>query len=96
MARSISSGLQTQVANDANKIVFLVRNKSINIFRVTTHYKDVTYDSNSYQAGGDFVGVSIALETGEAKVEQIEITLSNVTSTIRNLIEAGNYTNVYC
>jgi len=94
MARSISAGLQTQVANDANKIAFLLEFNFSTPFRVTNFYRDVTYDSNSYQAGGEFVGVSTSPETGEARVEQIEITLANVTATIRNLIEAGNYTNV--
>ena len=39
------------------------------------------------------------METGEAKVQDMSITLSNVTSTVRSLIQSGNYidntVNVY-
>ena len=99
MARSISSGLQSQIANDANKICFLVEINLSSILRVTTHYKDVTYDSNSYTAGGDFISIDASMETGEAKVQDMSITLSNVTSTVRSLIQSGDYidntVNVY-
>jgi hypothetical protein len=96
MARSISSGLQTQIANDANKIAFLLEFNFSTPFRVTNHYSDITYDSNSYEAGGEYVSIDASTETGEAKSEQINIVLSNVTSDIRNLIEDGDYTNVTC
>ena len=93
MPRSISSALQTQIANDANKIAFLVELNLSSPIRVTDYYADVTYNSNSYIAGGDFVEVASGNETGEAKVEEITITLSNITSTVRELIQAGNYTD---
>ena len=58
MPRSISSALQTQIANDANKIAFLIElNLSTPLLEFTDYYADVTYDSNSYEAGGDFVSV---------------------------------------
>jgi hypothetical protein len=93
MPRSISSGLQTQIANDANKIAFLIELNLSTVLRFTDYYANVTYDSNSYEAGGDFVSVESTNESGEAKVEEISISLSNVTSSVRELIEDGNYTN---
>ena len=99
MARSISSGLQTQIANDANKIAFLVEFNFSTAIRVTNFYRDVTYDSNSYEAGGNFVNVAASQETGEAQVHDLSITMSNVTSTIRDVVQGGDYTdtsvNVY-
>lgn len=91
MARTLSSNLQTQIANDANKICFLVELNLSTILRLTNHYSDVTYDSNSYEAGGEFVNVATANETGELRVEEITLTLSNITSTVRSLIEGGDY-----
>ena len=99
MARSISAGLQSQIANDANNIAFLLEFNFSTPIRVTNFYRDVTYDSNSYEAGGNFVNVAASQETGEAQVQDLTITMSNVTSTIRNVIESGNYidksVNVY-
>lgn len=99
MARSISSGLQTQIANDANNIAFLVEFNFSTPIRVTNFYRDVSYDSNSYEAGGNFVNVSASQETGEAQVHDLSITMSNVTSTIRDVVQGGNYidksVNVY-
>tara|TARA_R100000353_G_scaffold53329_2_gene42635 strand:- start:478 stop:1029 length:552 start_codon:yes stop_codon:yes gene_type:complete len=99
MARSISSGLQTQIANDANNIAFLVELNFSTPIRVTNFYRDVTYDSNAYEAGGNFLNVAASQETGEAAVQDLQITMSNVTSTIRTVIEGGDYidksVNVY-
>jgi len=99
MARTLSSNLQTQIANDANKICFLVELNLSTVLRLTNHYSNVTYDSNSYEAGGEFVNIQSANETGEARVEEITITLSNITTTVRSLIEDGDYidktANVY-
>ena len=93
MPRSISSGLQTQISNDANKIAFLVELNLSTVLRFTDYYSDVTYDSNSYEAGGDFISIDTSNETGEAKSEEIVITMSNVNSTVRDLIESGDYTD---
>jgi hypothetical protein len=78
MARTLSSNLQTQIANDQNKICFLVEINFSTPLRATDHYSNVTYDST---------------ENGEAQIEEITITFSNITSTVKDLIEDGNYTN---
>lgn len=93
MPRSISSNLQSQIANDANKIAFLIEFNFSTPLRVTDFYSDVTYDSNTYQAGGNFISIEPSNESGEAKSEEIVITMSNITSSVRNLIEGGNYTD---
>jgi len=94
MARSISASLQTQIANDANKLAFLVELNFSTPLRFTNFYRDITYDSDSYEAGGSFVNVSASQETGEAEINELSITMSNVTSTIRDVIEDGDYINV--
>lgn len=93
MARTLSSNLQTQIANDQNKICFLVEINFSTPLRATDHYSNVTYDSNVYEAGGNFVNISSSTENGEAQIEEITITFSNITSTVKDLIEDGNYTN---
>tara|TARA_Y100000361_G_scaffold121555_1_gene113520 strand:+ start:195 stop:743 length:549 start_codon:yes stop_codon:yes gene_type:complete len=93
MSRGLSSSLQTQIAKDANKIAFLFEVKLSTILRFTDYYADVTYDSNTYEAGENFVEVEVANETGEAKVEEIVLTLTNITDTVRNLVDNGNYTD---
>ena len=91
MARSISAGLQTQVANDANKIAFLLEFNFSTPLRVTTFYRDVTYDSNSYQAGGNFIALDSATENGEAAVNEVLVSMSNITSDVRDLVSGGNF-----
>lgn len=99
MARSISSSLQSQIANDANNIAFLVEFNFSTPIRVTNFYTEVTYDSDTYEPGGNFLNVAASQETGEAQVQDLTITMSNVTSTIRDIVQSGNYidktVNVY-
>lgn len=94
MARSISSNLQTQIANDNNKIAFLLKFGFATPVRVSTHYSDVTYDSLNYEAGGNFVALEASPETGEVIVQQVNITMTNVSTDFRTLVQAGNYTDI--
>lgn len=94
MARNLSSNLQTAISSDQTKIAFLVEFNFSSVLRATDWFTDVVYDSNTYSAGGSFLSVDSVAENGEVKIDQLQINVSNVTTEVRNLVIAGNYTNV--
>ena len=67
MPRSLSTALQTQVSSTATKTAFLVELNLSSTIRLTDWYSNVTYDSNSYEAGGSFLGVDTSTETGQGR-----------------------------
>jgi len=99
MGRSLSTALQAQVSAESNKIAFLVELNLSTVIRATDFYTDIVYDSESYQAGGSYLAVDTTQETGELKVDEINIKFSNVTDEVRALINTGAYVdksvNVY-
>jgi hypothetical protein len=93
MPRSLSAALQTQVSSTATKTAFLVELNLTSTIRLTDWYSNVTYDSNSYQAGGSFLTVDSITETGQLQVSQINLGFSNVTDQVRSLVENGEFTD---
>ena len=93
MPRSLSSALQTQVSSTATKTAFLVELNLSSTIRLTDWYSDVTYDSNSYEAGGSFLQVDSTTETGQLEVDEINLGFSNVTDQVRSLVQDGAFTD---
>ena len=93
MPRSLSSDLQTQVSSTATKTAFLVELNLSSTIRLTDWYSDVTYDSNSYEAGGSFLQVDSTTETGQLEVDEINLGFSNVTDQVRSLVQDGAFTD---
>jgi len=93
MPRSLSSDLQTQVSAQQTKIAFLVELNLSTVVRLTDFYRDVTYNSESYEAGGSFLQVDSTSETGQIQVNEINILFSNVTDQVRALVESGEFTD---
>jgi len=93
MPRSLSTALQTQVSSTATKTAFLVELNLSSTIRLTDWYSNVTYDSNSYEAGGSFLTVDMSAETGQLEVNQLNIVFSNVTNQVRSLVEDGEFTD---
>jgi len=60
---------------------------------LTDWYTNVTYDSNTYEAGGSFLAVDSTVETGQLQVNEIEVNFSNVTDQVRSLVESGAFTD---
>ena len=79
MPRSLSTALQTQVSSTATKTAFLVELNLSSTIRLTDWYSNVTYDSNSYEAGGSFLTVDSVTETGQLQVDELNIVCSNIT-----------------
>ncbi|MDA9139074.1 DUF2163 domain-containing protein [Candidatus Pelagibacter ubique] len=93
MPRSLSTDLQAQVSAAETKTAFLVELNLSTIIRLTDWYSDVTYDSNSYEAGGSFLAVESATETGQLQIDEINISFSNVTNEVRGLVQGGVFTD---
>ena len=93
MPRSLSAALQTQVSSTATKTAFLVELNLSSTIRLTDWYSDVTYDSNSYEAGGSFLTVDSTTETGQLQVNEINIGFSNITDQVRSLVQSGAFTD---
>jgi hypothetical protein len=92
MPRSLSTALQNQVSATAIKTAFLVELNLTPVIRLTDWYTDVTYDSNSYQAGGSFLNVNSTTETGQLQVNEIQLSFSNITDQVRSLVQDGSFT----
>ena len=93
MPRSLSSALQTQVSSTATKTAFLVELNLSSTIRLTDWYTNVTYDSNTYEAGGSFLQVDSTTETGQLQVDEINLGFSNVTDQVRSLVQNGEFTD---
>ena len=93
MPRSLSTDLQTQVSSAETKTAFLVELGLSTTIRLTDWYSDVTYDSNSYEAGGSFLTVDSIAETGQLQVDEINLGFSNVTNQVRSLVQSGAFTD---
>ena len=93
MPRSLSTALQTQVSSTATKTAFLVELNLSSTIRLTDWYTNVTYDSNSYEAGGSFLSVDSITETGQLQVDEINLGFSNVTDQVRSLVQDGAFTD---
>ena len=93
MPRSLSSALQTQVSSTATKTAFLVELNLSSTIRLTDWYSNVTYDSNSYEAGGSFLTVDSTTETGQLEVNEVNIGFSNITNQVRSLVQDGAFTD---
>ena len=78
MPRSLSADLQTQVSST---------------IRLTDWYTNVTYNSNSYEAGGSFLTVDSTIETGQLQVNEINLGFSNITNQVRLLVQDGEFTD---
>lgn len=91
MSRSLSSTLLTQLANSTNTFCFLLEINTSTVFRLTDNQFDVTYDSNTYTSSGEIISVSTTPETGELKVEETSIELSNINSTLISVFDDQNY-----
>ena len=93
MPRSLSSDLQTQISSTATKTAFLVELNLSSTIRLTDWYSNVTYDSNSYEAGGSFLTVDSTTETGQLQVNEINLGFSNITDQVRSLVQDGAFTD---
>ena len=91
MARTLSSDILTQIQAEGIRIAHLLKLETSTEIKVTDHVKDLTYDSNTYEAGGNFLDISAVEETGQLEYSNLNLQLNNVTTTVRDIFKAQNY-----
>ena len=93
MARSLSSDIQNYILQEGIRIVHLVNIQTSTPITVTNHVKDLTYDTVSYSAGGNFVDLQEVQETGDLEYLSMAISLKNVSSVVRDIFKGENFIN---
>jgi hypothetical protein len=91
MARILTTAVKNELATDSLQPINLIY---INIgtgLRVTDHYKDVTYDSNTYTASSLFTKLSSVTESSEIQVSNITLTFTGADQTITALFLTNDY-----
>lgn len=91
MTRTLTTAVKNELATDSLQPINLVY---INIgtgYRFTDHYKDVTYDSNTYLASSLFTRLSSVTESSEIEVSNITLSFSGADQTIISLFLSNNY-----
>jgi len=91
MARGLSTAVNNELATDKlNPVTLLYLNVSTG-YRFTDHYKDITYDGNTYSASSLFLKVSQVSESSEVEVGNISLEFSGADQTIISLFLSNNY-----
>lgn len=93
MARTLSSDILTQIQAEGIRIAHLLKLDTSTAIKATNHVKDLTYDSNTYEAGGNFMDISEVQETGSLEYSNLNVSLNNVTTTVRDIFKAQDYIN---
>jgi len=92
MDRGSTGAFQTEIVKSANKPFHLLKLSFDDVsYFLSDAYIPVTYDSNTYTPTGSFLAFSDIVETNEANIETISISLSGVDTTYINLFLTGGY-----
>jgi hypothetical protein len=88
MARVLSSAVCAELANKSTTFVTLVEllfpdglSGSSAYQRFTTHYRDITYDSNTYSSNASLMGVSQIEETERINTGSVSVMISGISTT---------------
>ena len=91
MARGLTSAVNTELATDKLNPVTLVYLGVGSGSRYTDHYKDLTYDSNTFTASSLFLKASSVTESSEVEITNIQLTFTGADQTIISLFLNNNY-----
>ena len=91
MARGLTSAVNTELATDSLNPVTLVYLGVGSGSRYTDHYKDITYDSNTYSASSLFLNASSVSESSEVEITNIQLKFSGADQSIISLFLNNNY-----
>tara|TARA_S200002703_G_C3692506_1_gene212650 strand:- start:44 stop:589 length:546 start_codon:yes stop_codon:yes gene_type:complete len=86
MARGLSSSLKTELANQNIKPILLIEILFPTPQRITNHYKNVSHNSNTYNASGHLLSVSSKSESAELNVSNFTVGLSAVDSAFTSIV----------
>jgi hypothetical protein len=93
MARGLSSALLTELANQSIKPILLVEINFPTVQRLTNHYKDVVFNSNTYSSSGHLLSISTKAENAELDVSNFTVRLSAVDSAFTSILLNNNVSN---
>jgi hypothetical protein len=91
MARSLTSAVKSQLAGNKINPVTLVYLGIASGSRYTDHYKDISYDGNTYTASSLLLGVSDVGENNEVAVDSITVAFTGADQTIISLLLNNDY-----
>jgi len=91
MARSLTSAVKTELATNKLNPVTLVYLNISGGQRFTDHYKNISYDGNTYTASSLLLGVSDVGETSEVAVDSITVAFTGADQTIISLLLNNDY-----
>ena len=86
MARSLTTAIKNELATNKLNPVTLIYLGVGSGSRFTDHYKDITFDSNTYTASSLFLGSSEVSEESNVAVDSITISFTNADQTIIALL----------
>jgi len=85
MTRTLTTAVKNELATDSLQPITLVFINVGSGSRFTDHYKDITYDSNTYTASSLFTKLSSVTESSEIEVSNITLTFTGADQTITSL-----------
>jgi hypothetical protein len=91
MARGLTTAVNNELATDKLNPITLVYINVGTGFRFTDHYKDVTFDGNTYSASSLFLKVSEVTESSQVEVANIAIEFTGADQTIVSLFLSNSY-----
>jgi len=93
MTRSLSAGVLAEIAtNKLNPVELVYLGISTGTY-YTDHYKNLTFDGNTYTASSLFLGSSEVQETADVAVNTLTLKFSGADTTIISLLLNNNYMN---
>ena len=91
MTRTLTTAVKNELATDSLQPINLVYINVGTGYRFTDHYKDVTYDSNTYSASSLFTKLTSVTESAEVEVSNITLSFSGADQTIISLFLSNAY-----
>jgi len=91
MTRTLTTAVKNELATDSLQPITLVYINVGTGYRFTDHYKDVTYDSNTYSASSLFTSISSVKESSEIEISNMTVSFSGADQTIISLFLNNNY-----
>ena len=91
MARSLTTAIKNELATNKLNPVTLIYLGVGSGTRYTDHYKDITFDSNTYLASSLFLGSSEVSEESNVAVDSITISFTGADQTIIALLLNNQY-----
>ena len=91
MARGLTTAVKTEIATNQLNPITLVFLGIGSGSRFTDHYKDISYDSNTYTASSLLLGISDVSESSSVAVDSMTVVFTGADQTIISLLLNNDY-----